>query len=98
MHGIICDPGMSSYPLRVVLALRTIARGSIHTGDARFRPRFVVIVDVRNDFLSGDWTLVACETRLTEKGIHTSRTEPVYGKLNTLDSSFPSPQSFLFYQ
>ena len=55
MYGMIYDPGMGSYPPRVVLALRTpgwafrIVRGGIDPGDHRFRPRFVGVVYVWKD-------------------------------------------------
>ena len=47
---------MGSYPLRVALALRIqgwgfhTVRGGIEPGEHRFRPRYVVVVDVRKDF------------------------------------------------
>ena len=53
MYGRIPSPGMGSYLPRVVLAIQTPGRGchtvggSIDPGGHRFRPRFVVVVDVQ---------------------------------------------------
>ena len=55
MYGRISDPGMGPYTFRVALALRTLGwvfhalRGGVEPGDPRFRPRFVVVVDVWQD-------------------------------------------------
>ena len=55
MHGRIYDPGMVSYPPGVALTLRTpvwgfrTVRGGIDPGGHRFRPGFVIIVDVWKD-------------------------------------------------
>ena len=68
MYGRISDPGMTSYPPRVVLGLRTrgwglsrgsggwgfhTVRGVIDPWDRRFRPRFVAVVDVWKIFNQG---------------------------------------------
>ena len=63
MYVRISDPGMASYPPRVVIALRTqvggfhAVRGGIHPGEHRFRPRLVGIVGAWKDFRHGHRTL-----------------------------------------
>ena len=56
MYGRISNPGTRPYPPRVKLAstnaglgLHTV-RGGIDSGDRRFRPRFVRVVDVWKEF------------------------------------------------
>ena len=64
MYGRIHDAGVGPYPPRAALDLRTprwglgrsqfgwgfhTVRGFIDPGDRRFRPRFVLVVDVRED-------------------------------------------------
>ena len=55
MYGSIQDPDIGPYPPQAALALRTpgwgchTVRGRIDTGDHRFRPQFVGVVDVLRD-------------------------------------------------
>ena len=56
MYGMIYDPGTETYPSRVSLALPTpgwgfhTVRGGSDPGDHRFRPRFIGVAHVWNDF------------------------------------------------